>query len=38
MQRVFEKSGFVEVGDGALISRFDNERYTELFYEKRRDG
>jgi RimJ/RimL family protein N-acetyltransferase len=38
MQRVFEKSGFVEVGDGALISRFDNEQYTELFYEKRRDA
>ena len=38
MQRVFEKSGFREVGDGALISRFDNERYTELLYEKRRNG
>ncbi len=38
MQRVFEKCGFREVGDGAIISRFDNERYTELFYEKRRDG
>jgi RimJ/RimL family protein N-acetyltransferase len=37
MQRVFEKCGFREVGDGALISRFDNRRYTELFYE-RRDG
>ncbi len=38
MQRVFEKNGFAEVGDGSIISRFDNERYTELFYEKRRDG
>lgn len=38
MQRVFEKNGFREVGDGSIISRFDNERYTELFYEKRRDG
>jgi RimJ/RimL family protein N-acetyltransferase len=38
MQRVFEKCGFKEVGDGAIISRFDNRRYTELFYERRRDG
>lgn len=38
MQRVFEKCGFREVGDGALISRFDNRRYTELFYERRREG
>ncbi|MDQ3926062.1 MAG: GNAT family N-acetyltransferase [Actinomycetota bacterium] len=38
MQRVFEKSGFEEVGDGTIISRFDNKRYTELFYERRRDG
>ncbi len=36
MQRVFEKCGFGEVGDGSIISRFDNERYTELFYERRR--
>ncbi len=38
MQRVFEKCGFREVGDGSIISRFDNKRYTELFYECRRDG
>lgn len=38
MQRVFERCGFEEIGDGAIISRFDNERYTELFYEKRRAG
>lgn len=38
MQRVFEKCGFREVGDGSIISRFDNKRYTELFYERRRDG
>jgi len=37
MQRVFEKCGFKEVGDGAIISRFDNRRYTELFYERHRD-
>ena len=37
MQRVFEKSGFEEVGDGSIVSRFDNERYTELFYERRRN-
>ncbi len=37
MQRVFEKCGFLEVGDGSIISRFDNRRYTELFYERRRD-
>lgn len=37
MQRVFEKCGFVEVGDGTLFSRYDNRRYTELFYERRRD-
>jgi RimJ/RimL family protein N-acetyltransferase len=36
MQRVFEKCGFEEVGDGSIISRFDNRRYTELFYERRR--
>jgi RimJ/RimL family protein N-acetyltransferase len=38
MQRVFEKCGFEEVGDGSIISRFDNRRYSELFYERRRDG
>lgn len=37
MQRVFEKCGFEEVGDGPIVSRFDNKRYTELFYERRRD-
>jgi RimJ/RimL family protein N-acetyltransferase len=37
MQRVFEKCGFVEVGDGSILSRYDNKRYTELFYERRRD-
>lgn len=38
MQRVFEKCGFEEVGDGSIISRYDNRRYTELFYERRRDS
>ena len=38
MQRVFEKCGFREVGDGSIISRYDNRRYTEIFYERRRDG
>lgn len=38
MQRVFEKHGFTEVGDGSIISRFDNKRYTEIFYERRWDG
>ncbi|MBA3425310.1 MAG: GNAT family N-acetyltransferase [Rubrobacter sp.] len=38
MQRVFEKNGFEQTGDGALISRYDNRRYTELSYEKRRNG
>ena len=38
MQRVFEKNGFVQVGDGSLLSRYDNRRYTELFYERRRDA
>ena len=38
MQRVFEKCGFEEIGDGSIISRFDNKRYTELFYERRRDS
>ncbi|MGI8541267.1 MAG: GNAT family N-acetyltransferase [Rubrobacteraceae bacterium] len=36
MQRVFEKHGFREVGDGSILSRYDNRRYSELFYEKRR--
>lgn len=38
MQRVFEKCGFEEVGTGAIISRYDNRRYTEIFYELRRGG
>ncbi len=38
MQRVFEKNGFEQVGDGSLLSRYDNHRYTELFYERRRDS
>ena len=37
MQRVFEKNGFVQVGDGSLLSRYDNRRYTELFYERQRE-
>ena len=37
MQRVFDKNGFAKVGDGMLLSRYDNRRYTELFYERRRD-
>ncbi len=37
MQRVFEKCGFEEVGDGSIISRYDNRRYTEIFYEYRRE-
>jgi RimJ/RimL family protein N-acetyltransferase len=36
MRRVFEKNGFVRVGGGSLLSRYDNRRYTELFYERRR--
>ncbi|MGH3088880.1 MAG: GNAT family N-acetyltransferase [Rubrobacteraceae bacterium] len=36
MQRVFEKLGFEEVGDGSILSRYDNRRYSELFYERRR--
>ena len=36
MQRVFEKNGFVQTGDGSILSRYDNRRYTELFYERRR--
>ena len=38
MHRVFKKCGFTEVGDGSIISRYDNRRYTELFYERRRNG
>lgn len=38
MQRVFEKLGFEEIGDGSILSRFDNKRYTELFYERRWDA
>lgn len=38
MQRVFEKNGFEQVGDGTLLSRYDNRRYTELFYTRRREG
>jgi len=38
MQRVFEKNGFVQIGDGSILSRYDNRRYTELFYERRREG
>ena len=38
MRRVFEKNGFELIGDGSLLSRYDNRRYTELFYERRRDG
>ncbi len=37
MQRVFEKIGFVQVGNGSLLSRYDNRRYTEIFYERRRE-
>ena len=37
MQRVFEKNGFVQTGDGSLLSRYDNRRYTELFYERRQE-
>lgn len=38
MQRVFEKNGFERAGDGTLLSRYDNRRYTELFYTRRREG
>jgi diamine N-acetyltransferase len=38
MRRVFEKNGFVQVGDGSILSRYDNRRYTELFYERRRES
>ena len=37
MQRVFEKNGFDQVGDGTLLSRYDNRRYTELFYQRQRE-
>ena len=37
MRRVFEKNDFERVGDGSLLSRYDNRRYTELFYERRRE-
>jgi diamine N-acetyltransferase len=37
MQRVFEKCGFTKTGEGSILSRYDNRRYTELFYEIRRD-
>jgi RimJ/RimL family protein N-acetyltransferase len=36
MRRVFEKCGFQKTGEGSLVSRHDNRRYTELFYEYRR--
>jgi diamine N-acetyltransferase len=38
MRRVFEKNGFELIGDGSLLSRYDNRRYTELFYERRRES
>ena len=38
MRRVFEKNGFVQVGDGSILSRYNNRRYTELFYERRREN
>lgn len=38
MRRVFEKCGFRRVGDGFIISRYDNRRYSELFYERRREA
>ena len=38
MQRVFEKCGFKQAGDDTIVSRFDNKRYTELFYERKRDS
>jgi RimJ/RimL family protein N-acetyltransferase len=37
MRRVFEKNAFKQVGDGAILSRYDNRRYTELFYQRRRE-
>jgi RimJ/RimL family protein N-acetyltransferase len=38
MQRVFEKNGFAQTGDGSILSRYDNRRYTELFYERRKES
>lgn len=38
MQRVFRKCGFEEVGQGSIISRYDNRRYTEIFFERQRDS
>jgi RimJ/RimL family protein N-acetyltransferase len=38
MRRVFEKKGFSQIGDGSILSRYDNRRYTELYYERRRDS
>lgn len=38
MQRVFEKCGFQRAGKGSMLSRYDNLRHTELFYEYRRRG
>ncbi|WP_279387456.1 GNAT family N-acetyltransferase [Rubrobacter taiwanensis] len=37
MQRVFEKCGFELAGEGSIVSGYDSRRYTELFYERRRD-
>lgn len=37
MQRVFEKCGLRKVSQGSIISRYDNRRYAELFYERKRD-
>jgi RimJ/RimL family protein N-acetyltransferase len=37
MRRVFEKNGFEQVGDGSILSRYDNRRYTELFYQRQRE-
>lgn len=37
MQRVFEKNGFRKAGDGTILSRYDNRRYAEIFYELKRD-
>jgi len=36
MQRVFEKLGFRRIGDGSILSRFDNKSYGEIFFERRR--
>lgn len=37
MRHVFERCGFEKVGDGSIISRYDNSQYTEVFYERQRD-